>query len=264
MAIKSKTAPKTKATDKTTKASAKATKRAAKQQKKGALELIRLRNFYYRDNYRRLVVILFLLGIVAAGLGGVIFYLVTHRPAPVYFATNIQGGLIDLQPLNRPSVSQAELLNWVQRAVASTFTMNYVQYRQQISDTLNTYFTPQGGQNFQDALSASNDLGALQAGKYIVTANATSAPIIEARGPYPNPPYRGRYAWQIAIPMQLTVQNESGKRNRYSCVRLLVVRSSPMVDTKAKNLDGVRGIGIGQFLAQQMTSPQQDCPARRA
>ncbi len=233
-------------------------KAAAKAIKKDALEVIRLRNFFYRDSYRRLLLVLLLLLVIIGVLAGLLYYLLTHRPQPKYFATNVDGGLVALVPLNKPSVSTAELLNWSVRAAASAMTLNYVEYRTQIEDTSDTYFTPQGAKQYQQALSVSNDLAAIQQGKYIVTAMATRAPQLLEQGIYQRSPYTNRYAWQVNVPITITFQNEQQKKQRALAITLLVVRSSTIVDNKASNMDALQGIGVAAIQVapdtQQVTS----------
>lgn len=214
-----------------------------------ATELVRLRNNFYRDNYRRLVMMAFFLVVLIAILGGTAFWLFTHRPAPHYFATNIQGGLIEIQPLNQPVLSTEELTGWAARAAEAAFTLNYVQYRAQMESATETYFTNTGGEQYQNALKNSNDLSYIQAGKYIITAKPAGAPRILAQGVIPGGQYKGRYAWQVQIPLTVTARNERSIRPSQLLVDLVIVRSSTMIDQTARNIDATRGIGIAELVA---------------
>jgi len=234
------------------------------QQKSSAIELVRLRNYFYRDNYRRLVSISFLLLIVLIILGALCFWLLTHRPPPRYFATNIQGGLMEIQPLSQPVLSNVDLTNWAVRAATSAFTVNYVQYRQQIEQTVDTYFTDQGGQQYQDALKTSNDLDYLQAGKFIVTAEPNGAPRILAQGVVPNGAYQGRYAWQVQIPLTVNSQNERGVQSSQLLVDLVIVRSSLTVDQSVTSIDAALGVGVAELVATTTTNKPAVAPGTSA
>ncbi|HRE30926.1 MAG TPA: DotI/IcmL/TraM family protein, partial [Candidatus Berkiella sp.] len=77
---------------------------AAKTKYTGALELVVLRNNFYRDNYRRLMLVC--LGLICL-TGGLIYwglYERTHKPLPQYFATTYDGKLIPLIPLSEPGI----------------------------------------------------------------------------------------------------------------------------------------------------------------
>jgi len=214
-----------------------------------AMELVRLRNNFYRDNYRRLVSMGVLFGLLLVALAVTAGWLLTHRPAPRYFATNIEGGLIEIQPLNQPVLSSEELLGWATRGAVSAFTLNYVQYKQQIEMTTETYFTNSGGDQYQQALQESNDISYITTGKFLVTAAPSAAPRILAQGVVPQGQYKGRYAWQVQIPLTVTAQNERTIRPSQLLVDLVIVRSSTMVDKTAASIDAARGIGIAELIA---------------
>lgn len=223
--------------------------------KLSALELVRLRNNFYRDNYRRMVSTSMLLVTLLIVLVLTCFWLITHRPPPRYFATNAQGGLVEIKPLSEAVLSNVEVNNWAARAAAAAFTLNYVQYRQQIEQTVDTYFTDQGGQQYQTALQTSNDLDYVQTGKLLVTAEPSAAPRILAQGIVPKGPYQGRYAWQVQVPLTVTTQNETDTRLSQLLVELVIVRSSTAVDQTLTNIDATLGIGIAQIIASGAAAP---------
>lgn len=223
-----------------------------KKEESEAYELVRLRNLFYRDNYRRLVILLMILLIIIGILTVTLYYLMTHRPQPQYFATNINGGIIPLVPLDKPSVGTAELVNWVSRAVSNAFTFNYVQYIQQLEDVKDTYFTPTGAEEYMQALTSGVVplLSLVTKNKLIMTAAPMAAPNIIAHKTITQGQYAQRYAWKVNVPVLITMQNLNNIRQYKYDVTLLVVRSSLLVDDTAKNMDGARGIGIVQMIAK--------------
>lgn len=222
------------------------------QDVKNAYELVRIRNNFYRDNYRRLIGLLLFLSIATFILTWAVIYLYKNQPAPRYFATNIQGQLIDLVPLNQPSLNQAELLEWARRAAVSSFTFNYVQYREQLETTKDTYFTQQGGQDYLQQLDLSGTLARIKQAQLIMTAEPTAAPTLVQSGVFTRddifPEYKGHYFWQVAIPLKVTEQNPNTLLSKSYDIQLMIVRSSPLVDTRAVNLDAAKGIGIQQLI----------------
>ncbi|MFN7097465.1 MAG: DotI/IcmL/TraM family protein, partial [Gammaproteobacteria bacterium] len=213
--------------------------------KQDALELVRLRNDFYRDNYRRLIAILLLLLVLMFAMSYWIYYLTSHRPAPRYFATNTAGGLIPLVPLGQPSMSDVALLNWANRAAQAAFTFNYVQLNQQLELAKDTYFTDTGGDAFMTALTNSGDLDAVTQGKFIVTSNASSAPEILARGNMNAGTYKGHYAWVVSVPLQINYESvlENVASHRNINVQMTIVRTTVLIDNTAPNVDGLQGIG---------------------
>ena len=97
-----------------------------------AVELIHLRNEFYRDNYRKVVFILLVAIIIIIALVSTLTYLVTHPPAPQYFATDSTGRIIKLTPLNQPNLSKSALLQWANTAAIAEFTYNEVKYRAEL------------------------------------------------------------------------------------------------------------------------------------
>lgn len=205
-----------------------------------ALETVRLRNNFYRDNYRRLVGMLLLMIIINIGLLGGIVYLVTHRPTPQYFATSADGRIIPLHPLSDPVVTDAELLQWVNEAIISAYSFNFINYRKELQDAAQ-YFTPEGWAQYQAGLRASRNLETVIAKKMVVSAVATGAPQITDRGIL-----NGRYAWRIRMPILATFQSGTEKIQQPLTVNVLVVRVS--------TLDVPKGIAIAQFYAAERTS----------
>lgn len=203
-----------------------------------AVEIVRLRNNFYRDNYRRLVGILLLLIIINLGLIVAVVYLITHRPTPQYFATSADGRITPLNPLSQPVVTPAELLQWANQAVVAAYSYNFVNYRKELQDA-SQYFTPEGWQQFQSGLKASRNLETVIAKKMVVTATPTGAPVVTDQGIL-----NGRYAWRIRIPFLITYENSSNERIQQPItVNILVVRVS--------NLDNPKGIAIAQFYASE-------------
>src|SRR5262245_58488610 len=142
-----------------------------------ALELVRLRNEFYRDSYRRVMMILLLAILVIFILAGSLTYVLTHPPAPRYFATDSTGRIIPLIPLDRPNLSTSALLQWANSAAVAAFTYNFVNYRQELQ-AASEFFTPEGWQAFIQSLQQSNNLSAVIAKKLVVSAVATGAPVV--------------------------------------------------------------------------------------
>lgn len=199
-----------------------------------ALEIIRLRNNFYRDNYRKVTGALLIAMIIIIVLSVALGYVVTHPPAPQYFATDSQGRIVELTPLDEPNLSQTALLQWANTAAVAAFTYNFVNYRQSLQGA-SDYFTPDGWQSFIQALNESNNLNAVIAKKLVVTAVATYAPVVLQQGVLD-----GRYAWRIQIPLLVTYQSASQFTQQNVIVTMLITRIS--------TLDSARGVGIAQFV----------------
>src|SRR5579872_6794221 len=162
----------------------------------GALELVVLRNNFYRDNYRRLMLVCLGLILLVAGLGYWAFYERVNQPLPKYFATTYDGKLISLVPLNQANLNDNQLLQWATEAAVASYTFNFVNFRKALQD-VRIYFTKMGYQYFLKALKDSNNLDAVQNKKLVVSATPTGAPVILKKGIYNDGSPLGVYGWTV-------------------------------------------------------------------
>ncbi|MGB6976519.1 MAG: type IVB secretion system apparatus protein IcmL/DotI [Gammaproteobacteria bacterium] len=202
-----------------------------------AYELVRLRNNFYRDNYRRVLSFLLIMVIINLILCVVIGYLVTHRPTPQYFATSADGRITPLYPLTQPVVSKSELLQWATQAAVAAYTFDFVNYRKDLQ-AASEYFTPDGWQQFQEALKKTRILETVTSKKLVANAVATGAPVITDQSVI-----NGRYAWKIRIPLLVTYESQSEKIPQSLEVNMIVMRVS--------TLETPKGIAIAQFIATE-------------
>lgn len=227
-----------------------------KQQQSEQYELVRLRNNFYRDSYRRLTLIMILMLVAVLMCISIVFYLLNHRPQPKYFATNIYGGIIPLKGLNQP-IAEQEVVQWASRAAARALTFNYVQYQGQLQESVNVYFTPFGGKMYLKALQDSLNLDNVIKNKYLQIAEPTAAPRILNKGISNEASTKNRYFWQVQVPVQINFYSPQGINSFYQLVTLTIIRSSYFSESSSNNkvvpsnnLDQTRGIGINQFVMQ--------------
>ncbi|MGL6028903.1 MAG: type IVB secretion system apparatus protein IcmL/DotI [Legionella sp.] len=199
-----------------------------------ALAVVTLRNQFYKDSQRKVILALLIAILVNLVLGFMIMYMITHPPAPKYFATSINGRITPLFPLNEPNQSDSAVLQWANQAAIAAFTYNFVNYRDELQSS-SGFFTAAGWDQFLNALQQSNNLDAVKAKKLIVSAVATRAPIILQKGLL-----NGSYAWRVQMPILVTYQSASEFTQQNNVVTMLITRVS--------TLNSPRGIGISQFV----------------
>lgn len=199
-----------------------------------ALTVVSLRNNFYRDSYRKVMLILLISVLLNIALGGTLYYLISHPPLPKYFATSVNGRIIPLYPLDEPNQSDSAIAQWANQAAIASYTYNFVSYRKDL-EAASEFFTAEGWQQFMQALLASNDLEAVKTKKLIVSAVATGAPVILQKGVL-----NGRYAWRLQMPLLVTFQSASQFTQESYMVTMLIQRVS--------TLNNPRGIGISQII----------------
>ncbi|CAM2747875.1 protein IcmL (DotI) [Legionella steigerwaltii] len=204
-----------------------------------SLTVVALRNKFYKDSQRKVILALLIALLVNIVLAALLVYMITHPPAPKYFATSINGRITPLFPLNEPNQSDSAVLQWANQAAIAAFTYNFVNYRDELQAS-SGFFTPEGWDQFLSALQQSNNLDAVKAKKLIVSAVATRAPIILQKGVL-----NGNFSWRVQMPILVTYQSASEFTQQNNVVTMLITRVS--------TLNSPRGIGISQFVVGPAT-----------
>lgn len=200
------------------------------------LELVRLRNHFYRDGYRNTMLALLGSIVVNMLLIFVVGFQYYAKPAPVYFATQTDGTLIEIQPLYEPLVDEEMLLMWSSRAAIAAFSYNFLDYQDDLQQ-MRQYFTPAGFDNYLEALQQSGNLDTVLSKRLVVKGVVTEVPVIVQHGLI-----KGRYAWKIEIPMLISYVSANETLEQPILVTMLISR----VPTK----DKPQGIAIAQFVVE--------------
>ncbi len=200
------------------------------------LELVRLRNYFYRDGYRNSMTALLGSLLINLLLIAIIAFQYYTKPAPVYFATQTDGKLIEIQPLYEPLVDEDMLLTWASRAAIGAFSYNFLDYQDDLQQ-MRQYFTPGGFDNYLEALQQSGNLETVLSKRLVVKAAVTQVPVIVQHGLI-----KGRYAWKIEIPMLISYVSANENLEQPILVTMLVTRVSTQ--------DKPQGIAIAQFVVE--------------
>ena|SRR3990167_1782761 len=201
-----------------------------------ALKLIYLRNRYYRQGQRRMLIVFFIGLVSNLMLASILLYLILYPPAPVYFPVSINGRIIPMFSLNVPNQSAQNVLQWTTQATIAAFSYSYVNYRDELQAS-SGFFTAGGWQKFLDALDVSNNLEAIKNKQFIVSSELIpgNLPTIKKQGIK-----NGFYFWEVQVPILVTYQNNLEYTQQYNKVDILVSR--------VLTLNAPRGVGIAQFV----------------
>lgn len=199
------------------------------------LKVIAARNKFYQDGAHRLFIILllsFLLNLLGLYC---IYYVYNHPPAPLYFPTSASGRISPLVPLDQPNMSDQEIKQWANLAIMAAYSYNFVNYRTEL-EAASEFFTGDGWNTFISALKSSNNLQAIINNKFVLSASATEAPIIEEKGVI-----NGLYSWRVTMPIMVTYQSSTLYSQTPLNISILISRES--------TLNAPKGIGIAQFVS---------------
>ncbi len=202
-----------------------------------SLGAVMIRNEFYRDGYRTILKLALLQTLVILGLiGAMLFVVHVHQPENRYFATTEDGRLIPMVPLSEPNLSTPALMSWVTQAATEVMTFGFSDYRRRLQEASRN-FTRRGWESFTRALQQSRIIEVVEANDQVLTSAPRGAPVLVQEGVA-----AGRYRWIIELPMILTYQAGSARRNERLMVTLVVVRVS--------RLESSSGVGIEQWIAQ--------------
>lgn len=207
----------------------------------GALEVIQLRNDFYRDGYRSAQTISVLLTIALLFSLGFNFYLASRpKPKPQYFSTSPAGTLTPMVPLDNPLLSMNQLNNWVVNAVTKAYTLDAKNYVKQIGEN-GRYFTAEGYEQYKQALVESQQLKLIKEKVMITSVTATGSPVVLDAMRTAD----GTLMWKMQVP--LMVQYTSAKESlAQSVVASLVV-------TRVPTTESIDGVAISQIVARPGT-----------
>ncbi len=201
---------------------------------KDALELITLRNHFYRDNFRRIVWLL-LCSIVLNIFLAIVLTLIYHnQPQPIYFASTSDGRLIKMQGLDHPVMSNTAINSWLSRAIPQIYNLDFVHYRGQIQN-MNKYFTPQGWAQFSHAFLPT--MKKIKDDKLLASATLSNVPIVVRSGLL-----GGVYSWLLQVPVLVSFQKGDQTAVQHVIWNVTVQRVD---NTKSDQL-----VGISQVIAK--------------
>jgi len=188
----------------------------------------------FRNDSQSLVLILVIISaMINFVLMLVLIYKIMYPLEARYYGTITQGRTFPLTPLMEPNQSDSAVTEWANQAAISAFTLDFVNYSQQLNQA-SQYFTTEGWQQFLDSLQQTNNIEEIRQKRLTVTAVAQNTPVILQKGVL-----NGRFSWRIQMPILITYQSSSSIQQQTSVVTMLVNRIS--------TLESYRGIGISQF-----------------
>ena len=192
------------------------------------MQVIGLRDYFYRDSFKKVLAILFGALLIALFLAGLVTYYFTSKPWPVFFAVEAQWQVQPPVTITKPFVSKADLLQWTSEIVPSLFNIDFLNYDADVAALANN-FTANGWQVYQNQLKNFAAKDRMEQNHSFISARATDAPAIVNRGLL-----SGRYAWLINLPIKIDYYNLKTNDTRAVTFQVLVVR----VPTD-KNLIGI-------------------------
>jgi intracellular multiplication protein IcmL len=203
----------------------------------GAAESALMRHETYARGMRRLTLAVTASSLAAAVAIGVAGYAVFSKPEPRYFATQVTGQILPLVPIDRPHLTEAQVTNFAVEAVTRALTIDFANWKQDLSDAKIYFQNPEGYDRFLSALTSSGNLDLIRNNRMSSSAVANGA-VIVARGLSGE----GRYTWRLEIPLEVTYLSSSDKRDQSMIAFVEVVR--------LPTYENPYGVGVSRFIAR--------------
>ena len=192
---------------------------------------------FWRGGFRRVgllnVVGSFVLMVLVLGH----IYLAHHLPEPRYRFTDGHANLVDATPLNRPVMSDADLMDFAVRSVLAVYNFNYEHHRESLERDAGPNFTRSGWEGVAAALEATHTLKEIEARSISVSAIPLAGPTIRKWTEV-----RDHLAWNVQFPILVTYANTNAAERVALVITATVLRVPTALYPK--------GVAIDSFVAE--------------
>jgi len=192
----------------------------------GMFEAMRERE-WYRSMASRLTKIVVALSVALVLCLLLCAFLIMNRPEPRYFAASTDFQIVEMTPLDQPLISQQELLNWAGMVASGVFTLDFQHWKEKLMN-LRPHFTQEAFKTLVRSLKEQGGLDDIVNNRLVVSAVMEKAPVITNQGIL-----KGKFCWQIQVPLVITFENSEGPvRTLHLIGNLLVQREDTTVAPK--------------------------------
>ncbi len=164
-------------------------------------------------------------------------WLAHHLPEPAYRFTDAHANLVEATPLNRPVMSDADLMDFAVHAILAVYNVNYVRGREALPREARPYFTAAGWQSVEAAVEEKHALDEIEARSISMSAIPLQGVAIRkwAGG-------GDHLTWSVQFPIQVSYANT----NDGVPVDLMITATVMRVPTALYP----KGIAIDGFVAE--------------
>lgn len=193
---------------------------------------------WYRDGFRLLLGLLLLLSLVLAVSLGLTVFLLAHQPSPKFLIQTADHHLVGMVPLDEPSFSDEYITQWVVEAILAANNWSFANYREALQKACNQYLTPNGCQEYRDALIRIGNLESVKTKRLTVRAVVVKPPLIvnKVRNDQTE-----RFTWNMQMELVVSYLSSAEQTTQSLIVNVVVVRR-PLTEYE-------KGIGIEKYVA---------------
>ncbi|MCY3878967.1 MAG: type IVB secretion system apparatus protein IcmL/DotI [Rhodobacteraceae bacterium] len=170
----------------------------------GEAQYARLRYETWMRSHRLMTKAVIAMAVATALAVTAAFWALISKPEPRYFAARENGGILPLVPVSVPFLSDGEVTNFAVEAVTRALTMDFANWRSDLSGAAHYFERPVGWNSFLDALEGSGMLSYIRENRLVSTAVANGAVVVSS-----GPDGSKRYGWTVQIPLTITYESAS-------------------------------------------------------
>lgn len=203
------------------------------------------RNSFYRDGYRAMLKVALVQGAVIIMLILIIVALIlASNVRHVFFATNVDGRIMPIEPINEPYFQKDQVVTWVAKTAREVMQMDYLNYKTTLNNAYSK-FTLAGRVDFEKALKEARLIEAIERNKLVTQLKPEGAPTILKEGLSKD----NVYAWYLKMPISIIYDGTSPPQpfRGYLLVRV----------DRVNFLENPEGIAFGQWVIGDDTAKQQ-------
>jgi len=199
------------------------------------------RNEFYRDGFRIMqrAVIFEAITIISLILLFLMFFAFS-QPEDRFFATSLDGKIVQLKPLSDPLVRKETVLNFASESSTQVLTFGFHDYRSRLQEASKN-FTKRGWESFLEALGNANYIETITNNRQVISAIPVSPPVIKQEG------LQGDvYTWVVEVPLSISIESGSEIASNQILVQMVIARR-PKVEYD-------KGLGIDQWITRSYSS----------
>jgi intracellular multiplication protein IcmL len=201
------------------------------------LEIVRLKNDFYKDGFYKVFIALVMMAVAIFLLLCASLSLYLEKPAPLLFHTDNEGRVFPPVPLNQIYISNADLLQWTSKVLPAAFTFDFLNYNDELG-ALQQYFTKTGFQKLTDLLGTYANDKTIQDSKLFIQAVPSAVPSLFNQGLI-NDNAGGRYGWWISMPVDIHYTTADKAYTTPVNIQALVVRVPITNDLSGVAIDDI-------------------------
>lgn len=181
----------------------------------GSIEFVRRSN-------RRLSQAVFVLSIGVVLVAGVAVFALLHQNRPVYFAATPDLRIVELKPLSAPVLTEAGVRNWAVKAITSTLSLSFVNWRKELTSA-SQFYTPKAFQAVLASLKHSGLITTITKQRLDAVVSLTGAAVIT------NTYTQGGVLYiRVNIPIVVSYENSRGTVGQQNLLADILVRRVPV------------------------------------